>query len=87
MPSPRRPISEKIMAVAGTFNALAGELDDRLDLTDARVQAALLSASVILAMSSDTRDMGIIGSPQPPPLDLCDDCGMPFGAHDPEVEH
>jgi hypothetical protein len=51
------------MAVAGTFNALVTELDDRLLITDARVQAALLNASVIIAMASDTRDMGLIGSP------------------------
>ena len=57
------PTSEKIMAVAGVFTALAGELEDRLELTDPRVQVGLLMASVDIAMHTDTRDLGILGGP------------------------
>jgi hypothetical protein len=80
------------MAVAGTFNALAGELDGLIELTDPRVQVALLNASTMLVMSSDTRDMGIMAPlPKRDPGDHfaypCDDCGRTDGTHDMEVEH
>jgi hypothetical protein len=59
----RRPISEKIMAVAGTFNALAGELEGRIELADPRVQSALLNASALLVMSSDTKEFAVTLDP------------------------
>lgn len=57
-----RRSAEKIMAVAGVFNALAGELEGRIELTDPRVQAALLSSATIIAMGTDTSDMGLLAS-------------------------
>lgn len=57
------PTSEKVLAVAGVFNALAGELEGRIDLPDPRVQAALLMVSTDIAMRTDTRDMGILAGP------------------------
>ena len=58
------------MAVAGVFNALAGELEGKIDLPDPRVQAALLMVSTDIAMRTDTRDMGIIGMPSLPRSEL-----------------
>jgi hypothetical protein len=64
----RRPIAEKIMAVAGTFSALAGELEGHIELTDPRVQASLLDAATMLVMGSDTKDMGLLMTPPPSPF-------------------
>lgn len=93
---PRRPAlpSEKIMAVAGTYKALAQELHAALDQHDVRVQVALLQSATTIAMYTDTRDLGLLAQPEPQrPTDAgehfafpCDDCGWIEG-HDPSVEH
>ena len=109
----RRPISEKVLAVAGIVKSLVTELglnpDPVLVMMTARdvgkdelrlihdskpeiewlippvVMASLIDAATRIAMGTDTRDMGLMSSP-PQPV-VCDDCGMPSGAHDYEVEH
>lgn len=52
--------SEKIMAVAGIYKALSDELPDRVAFFDPQVQAAIIDAAVRIAMSTDTKDMGIL---------------------------
>lgn len=54
----RRPISEKIMAVVGTYGAILTEMP--FDSYDPRIQIAVLDAAVKLVLSSDTKDMGLI---------------------------
>lgn len=89
--------SEKIMAVAGTYKALGGELgwhrtpNGFTDAERTAMNIALLDAATRIALSTDTRDMGLLGSPMktgfPDPDQRCDDCGMPYGAHDLSFEH
>jgi hypothetical protein len=58
--------SEKVMAAAGIYKALAEELDIPLlpaISLHSNVQAALIDAAVRIAMATDTRDMGIMGPP------------------------
>jgi hypothetical protein len=61
---PRRPVAEKILAVAGTYTALATELEGNIDPSDPRVQAALLTTATAIAMASDTKDIGLLAQPK-----------------------
>jgi hypothetical protein len=61
---PRRPVAEKILAVAGTYSALATELEGNIDPSDPRVQAALLTTATAIAMASDTKDIGLLAQPK-----------------------
>ena len=85
--------AEKVMAVASIYRALWTELDAMpIDRMDSRVQTTMLDIAGRIAMSTDTRDMGIMAPrassdpPNPDPLMPCDDCGW-INGHDPEVEH
>jgi len=56
------------------------------------VMASLIDAATRIAMGTDTRDMGVMLADHEAKVaafeaNLCDDCGMPAGAHDYEVEH
>ncbi len=86
--------AEKIIAVTGTYRALVTELGDSINPETSTVQAALIHAATEIAMRTDTKDMGLLAGPitarrerMPNPDDRCDDCGMPYGAHDPAIEH
>lgn len=54
--------SEKVLAIADIFRALCDELPDRVAFFDPNVQAAIIDASVSIALSTDTSDMGIMSS-------------------------
>lgn len=84
--------SEKVLALAGVYRALATELEGSVDPADPRVQVALLHVSSDIAMHTDTRDMGVMSylkttSAAPFLNERCDDCGEVGGTHNPLVEH
>jgi len=87
--------AEKVLAVVSIYHALWTELDSApIDRMDSRVQTTMLDIAGRIAMSTDTRDLGLmarrnrnaIDRPDPDPLTPCDDCGW-INGHDPEVEH
>lgn len=60
----RTQAPEKIAAVAGIYQALLTELPISSVIPDPEVVAALIDASVKIAMGTDTRDMGLLAPAQ-----------------------
>jgi hypothetical protein len=72
------PPSEKIVAVAKTFVALKQELHNQIAVGDPYVQATLLGIAAQIAMGTDTRDLGILGTGEISPT-LAADIEAEFG--------
>jgi hypothetical protein len=60
------PPHEKVLAIGRTFTAIRGELEGYVQDNDPRVQAALIDAATRVAMATDTRDIGILGTNEAP---------------------
>ena len=62
----KRPLAEKVAAVAAAYEALAAELPDNVFIGDEQVQAALIHAATAIGMGTETEDIGLLAPVRAP---------------------